>query len=239
MQGILLTISNGQLKESLDKLQTKVDSLETVKELQDKVISIQEHQVSFLNDSIANMWQPIAIVAGLTGLIITGAFAYVTYLNRQAQKKIEKATIIIDQSNEIAIIAQEKVNELIQKQLELNEFANKISTYQRVDIYLKEIKLRFDTIERSINEIRTAEALNRLEPKMTTKESYDIEKFENQFSYLRKDYIQLSLNLSKKIVNEEAIQDSIKEKIQDLLDNIVELFKEFSIFRTKFYETRE
>ncbi|MEX0134969.1 hypothetical protein MRBLBA71_001506 [Bacillus nitratireducens] len=42
MKLTLFTISNEQIKESLNKLQTKVESLETVKEVQDKIIATKK-----------------------------------------------------------------------------------------------------------------------------------------------------------------------------------------------------
>lgn len=115
MWGILLAVTNEQLGESVKKLEEKVESLNTVKELQDKVISIQDHQISFLNDSIANMWQPIAAVSGLIGLVFTGAFAYVTYLNRQAQNKVTQATEEMARAQESMKEAQNALNQAEQK----------------------------------------------------------------------------------------------------------------------------
>ena len=121
MNWMLFTISNEQIKESLDKLQTKVESLENMKELQDKVVSMQDHQISFLNDSIANMWQPIAIVAGIAGLVITGAFAYVSILHHQAKRKKDEVEQLIQQSHSIATIAQEKIKGIFSHPLEIGE----------------------------------------------------------------------------------------------------------------------
>ncbi|PEJ61865.1 hypothetical protein CN680_30170, partial [Bacillus pseudomycoides] len=57
-----------------------------------------------LNDQIANIWASVAIVAGIAGLLASGAFVYVTYLNRQAQKKVE-------QGEEQISLAQEKIDQ--------------------------------------------------------------------------------------------------------------------------------
>ncbi|EJQ57211.1 MULTISPECIES: hypothetical protein [Bacillus] len=54
MKLTLFTISNEQIKEQLSKLQTKVESLESIKEIQDKIIATKDSQIAFLNGQIAN-----------------------------------------------------------------------------------------------------------------------------------------------------------------------------------------
>lgn len=51
----LFTISNKQIKELLDKLQTKVEPLKTTKDVQDKILSAKDSHISFLNNQITNI----------------------------------------------------------------------------------------------------------------------------------------------------------------------------------------
>lgn len=144
MKLTLFTISNEQIKEQLSKLQTKVESLETVKDVQDKIISAKDSQISFLNDQIANMWQPIAIVAGIAGIIASGAFLYVAYLNRQAQKKVTQAESLIIQNQQTATSAQEKLDKLEDKQKELNDLTTMVITNQKIDMLIRQISITLD-----------------------------------------------------------------------------------------------
>ncbi|WP_157410596.1 hypothetical protein [Bacillus albus] len=172
MKLTLFTISNEQIKEQLSKLQTKVDSLEAVKDVQDKIISAKDSQISFLNDSIANMWAPIGIVAGIAGIIASGAFIYVTYLNQKAKKKIEqgeiqltlvdekmKATELqIEQANNLirdaqntTINAQEKLEKLDQKQIELDKITNSTINNQKLDMKLRNTETTLEMIGDYLN----------------------------------------------------------------------------------------
>lgn len=234
MKLTLFTISNEQIKEQLGKLQTKVESLENTKELQDKVISMQDHQISFLNDSIANMWAPIGIVAGLAGLIITGAFAYVTFLNGNAQKKIKQAAEIIEQSKSIAVIAQEKIDELLEKQAELNELTSSLSINQKGDMTLKNIKIKLDFIENALimlfSEInKTYSYSNENEEHY---ERYNELKQENRD--LKTSYTHYSFLFNTKIINEEVITLDDVTSITNLEDKCTVLRQEINDYH-EFY----
>ncbi|EJQ01401.1 hypothetical protein [Bacillus cereus] len=154
MKLTLFTISNEQIKEQLSKLQMKVESLETVKDVQDKIISAKDSQISFLNDQIANIWTPITIVAGLIALVVT----YVAWVNKKAdekiqhgskqialaKEKIDQAELLIQKSNTTAAIAQEKLNQLEDKQNELNDLAITTITNQKIDMLIRQISITLD-----------------------------------------------------------------------------------------------
>lgn len=162
MKFTLFTISNEQIKEQLSKLQTKVESLETVKDVQDKIISAKDSQITFLQGEISTIitWGSIAI-AIITALA-TVAYSYIKSLEEKAKDKIEEAEstlqaatqqlaeieiakqetetnltesnsriekldILIDKSNNIANVAQEKIEELEEKQI-INMKFNSIKT---------------------------------------------------------------------------------------------------------------
>ncbi|MGG0209578.1 hypothetical protein, partial [Bacillus mycoides] len=162
MKFTLFTISNEQIKEQLSKLQTKVESLETVKDVQDKIISAKDSQITFLQGEISTIitWGSIGI-AIITALA-TVAYSYIKSLEEKAKDKIEEAEStlqtatqqlvqieiakqetqtnltesnsrieqldeLIDKSNDIATVAQDKIDELEEKQ-KINMKFNKIKT---------------------------------------------------------------------------------------------------------------
>ncbi|HDR7242631.1 TPA: hypothetical protein QCW90_003322 [Bacillus mobilis] len=149
MKLTLFTISNEQIKEQLSKLQTKVESLETIKDVQDKIISAKDSQISFLNDQIANIWTPITIVAGFIALV----FGYVAWLNKQAQNKVELAESLIIQNQQTATFAQEKLDTLETKQQELNDLANTTITNQKYDVSLRQIGITLELSKDIIDSI--------------------------------------------------------------------------------------
>ncbi|SCA96695.1 Uncharacterized protein BWINRA5_00010 [Bacillus mycoides] len=212
MKLTLFTISNEQIKEQLSKLQTKVESLENMKELQDKVISMQDHQISFLNDSIANMWQPIAIVAGIAALVITGAFAYVSILHHQAKRKREEVERLIQDSHSIATVAQEKLNELEEKQLLLQKQTKAIENIQKFEMITAQIQRDLGFIQRRFNKDR----------------SYCVGEQKNEFNELCHENSNLEIKdkISKKInILEDDIQNV--EKLQNDVDKFTERYLKF------------
>lgn len=225
MKLTLFTISNEQIKEQLSKLQMKVESLETVKEVQDKIISTKDSQISFLNDSIANMWQPIAIVAGIAGIIASGAFVYVTYLNHQAQKKvkkgeeqislaqekIEQAEALIQQSQSTAAIAQEKLIQLEDKQKELNDLATTTIENQKIDMLIRQVSLTLDLSKNIIDQIfKTADLVKSFEIPIGT--YADLLSLNNRHASILESYRIISLRFNSDVakgykINYEEITD--------------------------------
>ncbi|MGH1276965.1 hypothetical protein ACQVWA_26825 [Bacillus cereus] len=221
MKFTLFTISNEQIKEQLSKLQTKVESLETVKDVQDKIISAKDSQISFLNDSIANMWQPIAIVAGIAGLVITGAFAYVSILHHQAKKKREEVEELIQQSHSISTVAQERLEELEEKQKELNKLSSSLANNQKVDITLNNIKFTLDFISKSLMTLYSNTYDTYLSEPTEQQEEYS--RFKNIYERLGQKYIKVSLNFNKKIISGESANQQDIEIINNLENECVEL----------------
>jgi len=217
----LFTISNEQIKEQLSKLQTKIESLETVKEVQDKIISTKDSQISFLNDSIANMWQPIAIVAAIAGLVITGAFAYVSILHHQAKKKRKEVEELIQQSHSISTVAQERLEELEEKQKELNKLSSSLANNQKVDITLNNIKFTLDFINKSLMTLYSNTYDTYLSEPTEQQEEYS--RFKNNYERLGQQYIKVSLNFNTKIISGESANQQDIEVINNLENKCVEL----------------
>ncbi|TKI92233.1 hypothetical protein FC699_20410, partial [Bacillus wiedmannii] len=198
-----------------------VESLETVKDVQDKIISAKDSQISFLNDSIANMWQPIAIVAGIAGLVITGAFAYVSILHHQAKKKREEVEELIQQSHSISTVAQERLEELEETQKELNRLSSSLANNQKVDITLNNIKFTLDFISKSLMTLYSNTYDTYLSEPTEQQEEYS--RFKNNYERLGQQYIKVSLNFNKKIISGESANQQDIEVINNLENKCVEL----------------
>lgn len=239
MKLTLFTISNEHIKEQLSKLQTKVESLETVKEVQDKIISAKDSQISFLNDSIANMWQPIAIVAGIAGLLASGAFVYVTYLNLQAQKKveqgeeqislaqekIEQAEALIQQSQSTATIAQEKLDQLEEKQKELNDLATTTIENQKIDMLIRQVSLTLDLSKNIIDQIfKTADLVKSV--KIPVGIHADLLRLNNRHAAILESYRIISLKFNSDVAKGYKINyDEITEGSNNLQISSNDLYK--------------
>ncbi|HFJ9404977.1 TPA: hypothetical protein ACGW3F_004108 [Bacillus paranthracis] len=91
MKLTLFTISNEKINEQLSKLQTKVDSLETVKDVQEKIISAKDSQITFLQGEVSTIitWGSIAVAIIIA--LATVAYSYIKSLEEKAKDKIEEA----------------------------------------------------------------------------------------------------------------------------------------------------
>ncbi|WP_434182220.1 hypothetical protein [Bacillus thuringiensis] len=239
MKLTLFTISNEQIKEQLSKLQTKVESLETVKDIQDKIISTKDSQISFLNDQIANIWASVSIVVALIGLIASAVFAYVAWLNKQgaiivktgeeqiqiANQKIEEAENKIQQANDISAVAREKLEELEEKQKELNDLSSALANNQKVDITLNNIKFTLDFIKKSLmtlySDIHNPLLNDTEKPTEQQKEEYT--RFKNFYERLGNKHTKASLNFNKKIKGGASLKQQDIEMINNLENECIEL----------------
>ncbi|MDA1802679.1 hypothetical protein [Bacillus cereus group sp. BY6-1LC] len=228
MKLTLFTISNEQIKEQLSKLQTKVESLENTKELQDKVISMQDHQISFLNDSIANMWAPIGIVAGIAALVITGAFTYVSILHHQAKKKREEVEELIRQSHSMATIAQGKIDEINIEQQNLQDLATSIDLKQKVDMHLNRIKLALETIESSQKSI--LEKYSQDGYKLSQENASKLQNYMTQRYTLKTRFNTLYIFITQLIVEGAAINAKQADDILALQNDCDDLFNGYFSF---------
>ncbi|AXK21482.1 MULTISPECIES: hypothetical protein [Bacillus] len=251
MKLTLFTISNEQIKEQLSKLQTKVESLETIKDVQDKIISAKDSQISFLNDQIANIWTPITIVAGFIALV----FGYVAWLNKQAQKKvdqgeeqislaqeqilqanlklqesdrqIETANLLITQSQSVATIAQEKIEELKDKQEELTDLLNSTIFNQQVDLLLKNINFKTEFMKQIITTINEHIRLFKIE--LSNEDKDEFQYLMHEHNITERSYIDLYLQFNKDIINGEEIFTDERKRIEELdlhCDELIEKYHE-------------
>ncbi|MFF2885070.1 ribonuclease H family protein [Bacillus toyonensis] len=232
MKLTLFTISNEQIKEQLSKLQNKVDSLETVKDVQDKIISAKDSQITFLQGEISSITTWVTWGAGAVITLASAAFIYIKFLEGKAKKKIEEAentlqlaqekltkietakqqtetnltesdekieqlNSLICASNNIATIAQEKINELETRQMELNEISASLVTNQKIDLMLKNINIQLGFIKKAII---TFETIDRLSLKESREQQEKYIKFKDSYTRLENRYIKLSLIYNNKII---------------------------------------
>jgi DNA repair exonuclease SbcCD ATPase subunit len=254
----LFTISNEQIKEQLSKLQTKVESLETVKDVQDKIISAKDSQITFLQGEISSIVTWVTWGAGIVITLASAAFIFIKLLENKAKKKIEEAenalqsatqqlaqieiakqetetnltksnekinqlNSLIDESNNIATIAQEKLENLEEKQHELTLSIHSVTTNQKADVQLKSISFTLNYIIKAIQDIKTKINENYFEATQSN---------ENKILSLAKKHDQL---LAKSIFLETSINQSIKleqivsDSILNNLENLEIECRSFSI----------
>ncbi|MFV5318711.1 hypothetical protein [Priestia megaterium] len=113
---------------------------ELIKEMQDKVVALQDHEISFLNDTIANIWATVGIGAG----IIVGIAGFVGWLinrsNQKAQQKMQLAEQILGD-------AQVAKEELLQYKADL-------------EVYREETRKEFSELISLVNSERIANLKN-------------------------------------------------------------------------------
>lgn len=207
MKFTLFTISNEQIKEQftkineqLSKLQTKVESLETVKDVQEKLIATKDGQISFLEGQISTISTWVSISAAIAGFIASLAFAYVTYLNRQAQKKVEQAESLIIQNQQTANFAQEKLDTLETKQQELNDLANTTITNQKYDVSLRQVGITLDLskviIDSIYEQIKSPISLNQ-----PTEYIEKLSELNEEYNYLAPKYKGLLFDFNTDVIS--------------------------------------
>ncbi|ASJ51930.1 hypothetical protein [Bacillus cereus] len=260
MKLTLFTISNEQIKEQLSKLQTKVESLEAVKDVQDKIISAKDSQITFLQGEISSISNWVIFVGGAIITLASAAFIYIRYLEKKATKKIEEAEntlqlvteklaevensrqqternltesnsrieqldILIDKSNNVATVAQEKIDKLEEKHKELNKLSSSLVNNQKVDITLNNIKFTLDFIKRSlmtlISDIHDPSLKEPTEQQQKQKEEYI--RFKNNYERLGHKHTKVSLNFNKKIKSGKILSQQDIEIINKLENECVEL----------------
>lgn len=94
---------------------TATPSTDVVKELQDKVISLHEHEVSFLNDTISNMQNQVSMGLTVVGGLATIALAIIGFTNNRAQKKMDEANGKMLEATDKIKDAEKKIKNADQK----------------------------------------------------------------------------------------------------------------------------
>jgi hypothetical protein len=68
---------------------------EMVKQMQEQVISMQDKQISFLNNTITTILAAAAIIVTLVSLVLAGIAAYIGNTSRNAKKTMEEAESVL------------------------------------------------------------------------------------------------------------------------------------------------
>ncbi|WP_255299776.1 hypothetical protein [Bacillus toyonensis] len=259
MKLTLFTISNEQIKEQLSKLQTKVESLETVKDVQDKIISAKDSQITFLQGEISNITSWVTWGAAAVSTLASAAFIYIKFLERKAKKKIEEAenTLqlakeklteietakqktetnltesnvkieqldkLIDKSNDIATVAQEKLGELEQQQLQLQSQANAMENKHKLDMLCNHIKTDLDFIQKRMEGDRRF---------CSNKYIHEFNEFSHKTSELEAKYLVFSTEIRNKITNNITITENNIKKIEQLKENVKNFMDNYISFYLK------
>ncbi|MFT2139066.1 hypothetical protein [Bacillus cereus] len=259
MKLTLFTISNEQIKEQLSKLQTKVESLETVKDVQDKIISAKDSQITFLQGEISNITSWVTWGAAAVITLASAAFIYIKFLERKAKKKIEEAEntlqlvteklaevensrqqtesnltesdsrieqldILIEKSNNIATIAQEKIDKLEEKHKDLYDLTTATTINQKIDMSIKEIDMYLDFSKNIIDRIYTYhEKTIKISQKQMEKLTY----LNSQHTSFLNAYRRLFSIFSADIAEGRKINtDDMTEGTNHLKMNSINLYKE-------------
>ncbi|MEB8805001.1 hypothetical protein P4G82_24855 [Bacillus cereus] len=227
----LFTISNEQIKEQLSKLQTKVDSLETVKDLQDKIISAKDSQVSFLSDQTANMLSFVSLLAAIAGLIASGAFIYITYVNRQSQKILKTAEERIRAAEEQNQRAQERINEAEEKIQQANSISN-LAQDKLDELEIKQkINMKFNKIKTSLDLVKE----RHIDDKGFCHPDY-MDEFNDFIIKIPGQEIQyrtLFTDLSNKIIKDFEITDDDLKNLEKLDTNVTNFVNEYILLLSK------
>ncbi|SCN40809.1 Uncharacterized protein BC067498_05426 [Bacillus cereus] len=269
MKLTLFTISNEQIKEQLSKLQTKVDSLETVKDVQDKIISAKDSQITFLQGEVSSITSWLSIASAVIIALASAAFIYIKLLENKAKKKIEEAentlqnateqlteitnasqqieinltesdakieqlNSLIGKSNNLATIAQEKIDELEEKHKELYDLATATTTNQKIDMSIREIDLYLDMSKNIIYDIIDYnEKHNKLSAKQIEKSSYLNKQHTSFYIAYRRLFSTFSVGIAgKQKIDIEKITDGtnhLKINSINLYEECLDLGKEVEL----------
>ncbi|MGG0577358.1 hypothetical protein ABE036_25815 [Priestia aryabhattai] len=129
---------------------------ELIKEMQEKVVALQDHEISFLNDTIANMWAIVGIgtglivaIAGIVGWIIRRS-------NAQAETKMQEAELKMNEATQKIANAESLVNTATETIEKLEGYRNEVNTY-RVDTEQKvrELSSMIDEKMKSLKELES------------------------------------------------------------------------------------
>lgn len=259
MKLTLFTISSEQIKEQLSKLQTKVESLESVKDVQDKIISAKDSQITFLQGEISSITSWLSIASAVIIALASAAFIYIKLLENKAKKKIEEAenTLqivteklseventrqqternltesnsrieqldrLIDKSNDIATIAQEKIDKLEEKHKELYNLSTATTTYQKIDISIRETNMYLDLSKNIIDGI-IAYPKEKIE--ISQKQKEKLSYLNSQHTSFLNAYRRLFSIFSADIAEGRKVKiDEITEGTNHLKMNSINLYKE-------------
>ncbi|MEK4697861.1 hypothetical protein MKX31_28435 [Bacillus sp. FSL M8-0063] len=164
MKFTLFTISNEQIKEQLSKLQTKVESLENVKDVQDKIISAKDSQITFLQGEISTIitWGSIAI--GVITALAAVIYSYIKSLEEKAKDKIEEAESTLqnatEQLTEIADARQQIETNLTESDTKIDKLNSLIGESNKIATVAQGKLDELEETQKKINNLTTIAITN-------------------------------------------------------------------------------
>lgn len=180
---------------------TAAPSTDTVKELQDKVISLHEHEVSFLNDTIGNMLSMVGIGVAIITAFFSWAYVYVRNSNKQAQENIAEAKEQMLKANDMIKKAEEKIADADQIAEKAQSISNNAQEKLReLEVEQKEVKKSTELLEMSIKADFIVERNKREVDSMV---SILRELLEGKYQFpMRREYIVELLSTCRELENE-------------------------------------
>ncbi|EEK47965.1 hypothetical protein FO497_13460 [Bacillus cereus ATCC 10876] len=134
---------------------------EAVKDLQEKVISIQDHQISFLNDSLANFLSYAGWIVSITSIVIVGIQIGIGLFLRSQNKKTEEKMQAAERKMSEA---EQKLTEVEQKSTKAEfqiEQAKQLGA--KADEMLEQLQAQQNKIEGLLNSKELEEKLKEID----------------------------------------------------------------------------
>lgn len=116
-----------------------------VKQMQEQVISMQDKQISFLNNNISTTLTTISVVVGIIGLISVGLGTWIGFAHRSAKKKMNEAEVKMNEAKEKINYAESIINKA-------DEAMERLETYrEEVRGHKVETEEKFQELNSSID----------------------------------------------------------------------------------------
>ncbi|MEH7144748.1 hypothetical protein [Priestia megaterium] len=127
---------------------------EMVKKMQEQVISMQDKQMSFLNDTIGNTNDSITVFLTALGVISAVVIGVITYVHGQAKKRMDEAENKMNEATQKIDHAESMVKKVDETMSQLQDYQNELSAY-RLDTEQKvlEISRMIDEKMQSLKEV--------------------------------------------------------------------------------------
>ncbi|MEH7339205.1 hypothetical protein V7179_11580 [Priestia megaterium] len=134
---------------------------EMVKKMQEQVISMQDKQMSFLNDTIGNTNDSITIFLTALGIISAVVIGVITYVHGQAKKRMDEAEVKMNEATQKITHAESLINTANETIERLEQYRDEVNTYrteteqrvQELSLMIDEKMINLKEIENSTNNL--------------------------------------------------------------------------------------
>lgn len=156
-----------------------------------------------------------------------------TNLN-ESDKKIEQLNSLIDKSNNIATIAQEKLNKLEVKQQELNDLATITITNQKYDISLRQVGITLDLSKVIIDSIYE-QIKSPISLKPPTEHIEELSKLSDEYKSIAPKYQEILFDFNGDVISGRKYDpEYIIEGLKHLVPKCSNLYYECKKLQRKF-----